>query len=81
MKVIITGATGFIGGEVVRQASADADIDQVFTLSRKPLPSELAQLPKVTSIIHRDYSEYSESLLKQLQGAEACIWYVQTENQ
>jgi uncharacterized protein YbjT (DUF2867 family) len=74
MKIIITGVTGFIGGEILRQAIADPAITAVFTLSRKPLPDALARLPKVTSIIHKDFAEYPKSLLEQLRGAEACIW-------
>jgi uncharacterized protein YbjT (DUF2867 family) len=75
MKIIVTGATGFVGGGIVRQASLDPAITGIFTLSRRPLPSALAKLPKVTSIIHKDFSEYPDELLRKLRGAEACIWY------
>ncbi|KAF2649274.1 hypothetical protein K491DRAFT_698245 [Lophiostoma macrostomum CBS 122681] len=76
MKIIITGVTGFIGGEVLHQAVADPAIATIYALSRKPLPEALAQLPKVTGIIHQDFSSYPTSLLEQLRGAEACIWMI-----
>jgi uncharacterized protein YbjT (DUF2867 family) len=74
MKIIVTGVTGFIGGQVVRTAMADAEITHIFTLSRNPLSDSLSSHPKVTSIIHKDFSVYDTELLKKLEGAEACIW-------
>ncbi|KAF2188978.1 hypothetical protein K469DRAFT_659904 [Zopfia rhizophila CBS 207.26] len=76
MKVIVTGVTGFIGGEVMNQCILDSSITQIFTLSRNPLPERLASNPKVTSIIHKDFSKYPESLLEKLEGAEACLWMI-----
>lgn len=74
MKVIVTGSTGYVGGEVVRQAIADERITHVFALTRKPLPEDLAKSPKLTVIEHKDFSTYPPELLAQLAGAEACIW-------
>ncbi|KAI1417905.1 hypothetical protein F5Y13DRAFT_150023 [Hypoxylon sp. FL1857] len=76
MKIIITGATGFVGGEVVRQAIADEKISHAFVLTRKPLPEELPKNPKLTVIEHKDFSTYPPELLAQLTGAEGCVWAV-----
>ncbi|KAF2259392.1 hypothetical protein CC78DRAFT_537158 [Lojkania enalia] len=76
MKIIVTGATGFIGGEILQEAAADPNITEVFTLTRKPLPDALASLSKVTGIIHKDFSNYPQNVLAQLEGAEACIWTI-----
>ncbi len=35
MKIIVTGATGLVGAEVIRQAILDNDIEQITALSRK----------------------------------------------
>ena len=35
MKVILTGATGFVGGEALAQLLADAKVDQVTCLVRR----------------------------------------------
>ncbi|KAI1381201.1 hypothetical protein F4677DRAFT_119348 [Hypoxylon crocopeplum] len=76
MRVIITGATGFLGGEVVRQAIANERITQIFILTRKSPPDELSKSTKVTVIEHSDFSIYPPKLLAQLAGAEGCIWAI-----
>ena len=74
MKIIITGVTGFIGGQVLQEAISDSEITHIYTLSRSPIAESLSSNPKVTSIIHTDFSVYSSEVLTQLRGAEACIW-------
>lgn len=70
MKIIVTGATGTVGSEVVRQAISDKDIDQIYILSRRD--AGFAD-PKVTQIIHTDFLHYNglESVFRE---ATACIW-------
>ncbi|KAI5864042.1 hypothetical protein GGS23DRAFT_562679 [Durotheca rogersii] len=48
MKIIITGATGFAGGALVRQAVANNKITHAFVLTRRPLPEELSKHAKLT---------------------------------
>jgi NAD(P)H-binding len=70
MKIIITGATGMVGSEVLRQALADDAITQIFAVVRRPL---LVQHNKLSVIIHKNFLDYTplENILKQ---ANACIW-------
>lgn len=74
MRIIIAGATGFVGGAVVRQAIANERITHAFVLTRKPLHEDIAKSPKVTIIQHNDFSAYPPELLEQLAGAEGCVW-------
>ncbi|VUC21568.1 unnamed protein product [Clonostachys rosea] len=76
MKIIITGSTGLVGSAVIRVAIANTSITHAFVLSRKDLPKEISDNPKITVITHTDFSTYSEDLLKQLAGCEACIWAI-----
>jgi uncharacterized protein YbjT (DUF2867 family) len=74
MNVIITGATGFVGNEVVQQAIASEKIKHAYVLTRKPLSDEISKNEKITVVEHADFSTYPEELISQLAGAEACIW-------
>ncbi|MEP7255888.1 MAG: NAD(P)H-binding protein [Ferruginibacter sp.] len=70
MKIIITGATGMAGSEVVRQAIADEAITGIIALVRRPL--EITH-PKITTVIHDDYLLY-EDVKDNFRNCEACIW-------
>ena len=70
MKIIVTGSTGTVGSEVVRQAVLDNDIEQVIVLARNH--SETKH-PKIREIIHKNFLDYSglENVFKE---ADACLW-------
>ena len=70
MKIIITGTTGTVGSEVVRQAVKDNDIDQVILLARNA--SDIKH-PKIREIIHKNFLDYS-GLENVFKDADACIW-------
>ncbi|KAK4129053.1 hypothetical protein N657DRAFT_630027 [Parathielavia appendiculata] len=74
MKVIVTGSTGLVGSSLVRQCIASDHITRVVALSRKPL--EHVQSPKLTVILHDDFSVYPPELIAQLTGAEGCLWAI-----
>lgn len=70
MRLIITGATGLIGTETVRQALSDPAITEVIVLVRsKP---EL-QHEKLTTVIHTDFNNYN-GLEIYFDRADALIW-------
>lgn len=73
MKVIITGSTGRVGGGVLERCLAHPQVTSVVALTRRPLD---VQSPKLNNIIHKDYNRYNDSVIEQLKGAEACIWYI-----
>ena len=82
MKLIITGATGFVATEVLRQALLLPSITSVVAVARKPVtapkgtPSTNAS--KLKSVVVEDYGTYPEDVKKELAGADACIWYVKS---
>lgn len=69
MRLILTGATGFVGGEVLDQALKDPSIGRVTVLTRRPLGRTA---PKLKEIVLRNFLDYS-SVRNDLQ-ADACIW-------
>jgi uncharacterized protein YbjT (DUF2867 family) len=72
MKIILTGATGRIGGATLQSALSDPAITTVIVLSRREIDVQHA---KLQTIIKKDYTQYTPEELAQLEGAEACIWY------
>ena len=79
MKLIVTGATGFVGTEVIRQSLHNPKITSVIALARRPVstPSNLdqdADLSKLHSVTLKDYDVYSDEVKKHFAGADACIW-------
>ncbi|KAJ3004836.1 hypothetical protein HKX48_001029 [Thoreauomyces humboldtii] len=78
IKLILTGATGTAGSEVLRQALVHPNVERLTVLSRRPLPPHVAPAggdhPKLKVIIHKDYDSYPPELMKELQGHDAVIW-------
>jgi nucleoside-diphosphate-sugar epimerase len=70
MRVIVTGATGMAGAEVVRQCLVDPDIHGVTALVRRPLE---AAHPKLAVVVHEDFLRY-DAVLQRLTGHDACLW-------
>jgi uncharacterized protein YbjT (DUF2867 family) len=68
VEIVLTGATGFAGGEVLRQALADPEIEQVTVLTRRTTGLARAKLKE---IILDDFLDYSSL---DLSDHDACIW-------
>ncbi|KXX80361.1 Protein FMP52, mitochondrial [Madurella mycetomatis] len=82
MKLIVAGSTGFVAGEIIRQALANPAITSIVALGRRPAPEPAntgptADVTKLKSVILQDLgNEYPESVKKELSGADACIWTI-----
>jgi uncharacterized protein YbjT (DUF2867 family) len=74
MKIILTGSTGGIGTEVLQQCLQHPSITSIVALSRRTLPASVTSNPKLTVIMMEDFLSYSDIVLRQLDGAQACIW-------
>jgi uncharacterized protein YbjT (DUF2867 family) len=74
MKVIVTGATGFVGREAVAQCIADPTISEVIVLTRREIDASVSHSPKVQVIFHHDFETYPQGLIEQLRRAKGCIW-------
>lgn len=70
IRLILTGATGFVGGEVLRQALDCPEVERVTVLTRRPV--ELAH-PKLLQVIVEDFTDFSQIDADAL-TADACIW-------
>jgi hypothetical protein len=86
MKLIVSGSTGLVGTEVLRQSLLNPKLTSVIALTRRPIDvSTLAaglktdgeiNVNKVKSVVVQDFTKYPEDVKKELADADACIWYV-----
>lgn len=70
MKIIVTGATGLIGSEVVRAAIADDAVDELILLVRN---QPEIQHPKITVVTHDDFTDYLP-VTEYFTRSNALIW-------
>ncbi|KAJ4316252.1 hypothetical protein N0V84_007962 [Fusarium piperis] len=76
MKVIVTGATGMVGREIVQQCLADPRITKLVILTRRAVSMDIESHPKADVVMLQDFSRYSDDLLSRLDGASACLWAI-----
>ncbi|TGO48600.1 hypothetical protein BOTNAR_0467g00120 [Botryotinia narcissicola] len=81
MKLIVAGSTGFVATELIKQALSSPKITSIIALARREtsVPQTMednADITKFKAVICGDFSNYSESVKKELEGADACIWLI-----
>lgn len=76
MKVLITGASGMIGGETFRQCLAHPNISKVVAFMRRQnLPSDVSSHPKLECVLIKDFKTWPEDVLEAHADAASMIWY------
>ncbi|KAJ3533287.1 hypothetical protein NM208_g8050 [Fusarium decemcellulare] len=78
MKVLIVGATGSIGAEVLRQCLAHPRISRVVVFVRRQLPADVSDNPKLESVLVKDFSIWPEEVLQAHSDAAAMVWTMGT---
>ena len=76
MKIVIVGATGMIGGAILRRAISEPAITSIVALTRRALPEDLSEDTKTKSLTMRSFDAYPDDVLEKLKDAEICIWYL-----
>jgi uncharacterized protein YbjT (DUF2867 family) len=76
MKIIVTGASGLVGAEVVRQAMMDNEIHEIIALVRRPL--DIPHVPrqggeKLRIVVHQNFLSYS-MWAELFREQDACLW-------
>jgi hypothetical protein len=71
MKIILTGVTGFVGGEVLRRLASKPGIEEITCLTRRE-PDDPPS--KATIILHEDFGQWDTALVERLADHSACIW-------
>ena len=79
MKLILTGATGFVGSECLRLALQNPNVTEIVALARREvkLPEGTSDVDtaKFSTVVLEDMGkDYPSSVKKKLRGADACVW-------
>ena len=77
MKLILTGATGFVGTECLKLALQNPNVTEIVALARRDVkvPEGVPNAAKLSTVVLEDMgSEYPSSVKEKLRGADACIW-------
>ncbi|THV03895.1 hypothetical protein K435DRAFT_650390 [Dendrothele bispora CBS 962.96] len=84
MKIILTGATGAAGSQILRDLASDVGVESVKVLSRRPLPSWLTDaLPKtdkISNVVVEDFLNYPTDVRQTFAEHDACIWALGTSS-
>lgn len=75
MKLIVSGGSGLIATELIRQSLLAPKITSLVVLTRRPIAvPDSREAVKLKQVIVDDYGTYSDEAKNQLRGADACIW-------
>ena len=76
MKIVLTGATGFIGNEILDQCLQHHYIHHVYVLTRKHLDVKYTTHRKVTEVQLETFDDLPDHLFERLRGwgVQGCIW-------
>lgn len=78
MKIILFGATGFIGSVVLEQLLNNPSVTSIIVFSRRQLPDSPNNNPKLKVLLAEDFTSYSPAVLSECAGAGAAIWAIGT---
>ncbi|KAF2235927.1 hypothetical protein EV356DRAFT_444226 [Viridothelium virens] len=73
MHLVLTGATGLVGGCVLQAMLTKESVTKISIISRRPVAMAEGH-EKVQVFIQRDFSSIESSTLEQLKGAHGCVW-------
>ncbi|KAK2692565.1 hypothetical protein QWA68_007458 [Fusarium oxysporum] len=77
MKLIVTGANGYVGSEIIRQSLKLPQVTSVVAVSRKLVSPPAGTIPtRFESVVVQDYGTYPDHVRDAFRGADACIWTV-----
>jgi NAD dependent epimerase/dehydratase family enzyme len=74
MKVVFTGSSGYIGSQVFKQTIADERIHSIVSLVRRQPANSWIQHSKVETIIVKDFNNFDEETITEIDDADAAIW-------
>lgn len=74
MKILIVGASGMIGGEVLRHCLDHPKISRVVAFVRRDLSVDVSDHPKLECVLVEDFSVWPQDVLQAHIDAVAMVW-------
>ena len=75
MKLVIGGASGFVGSELLRQALNSKAVTSIIAIGRRNVSApEGMDGSKLSNIVLADLNHYSDEDKKNLSDVDGCIW-------
>ena len=77
MKLVIGGSTGLVATELIRQGLENPAVTSIVALGRREVPAPADAGPtatKLKSVVCDNFESYPDSVKKELENADACIW-------
>ena len=76
VKIVLTGATGFIGSEILEQCLTNRSIQHIYCLTCRALDEKYSTHPKVTQVQHDNFDDLPDHLFERFRGwgVGGCIW-------
>ena len=71
-KILINGTNGMIGGLVLQECLNSADVNQVISITRKPLG---ITHQKLTEVLHNDFLDYT-AVESQFKNIDVCFYCI-----
>jgi nucleoside-diphosphate-sugar epimerase len=73
VKIILAGATGFVGGAVLAGLLKDERVTRVTSITRG---APIVTSKRLVTIVHEGVASFGDSVLERLEDHSACIWAV-----
>lgn len=75
MKLVISGGSGFVATELIKQSLQLPLVTKLVVLSRKPISAPQGiDTAKLKNVILEDYEKYPKEARDEMAGANAYIW-------
>lgn len=78
MKVLIAGASGSIGGEILTHLLQRNEITKIIALTRKPIPDPPSKIENILIPDFGDWEELGDEKWEKILDADAMVWAIGT---
>ncbi|CEI60167.1 hypothetical protein FVEN_g6351 [Fusarium venenatum] len=77
MKLLVAGASGFVGTEIIRQSLQLPQVTTVVAIARKPVSvPDGADPARFKNVVVKAYGDFLSCVADEFKDATACIWTV-----